>query len=119
MISGTCHCGAVSFQLHKQPEWLTECNCSICRRIGALWAHAEHREIKIICEEGATERYIWGDQSIAFHSCKVCGCTSHWENLQATETSRMAVNLRMSEPAAIAGIPIRHFDGAESWTFLD
>ena len=119
MIKGKCHCGAVSFQLNKQPEWLTECNCSICRRIGGLWAHAEINKISIDCEDDATLRYIRGDKSIAFHSCKTCGCTTHWENLQAQESNRMAVNLRMADPDEISGIPIRHFDGAESWAYLD
>ena len=31
----------------------------------------------------------------------------------------MAVNMRMAEPAAIAGIPVRHFDGADTWAYLD
>ena len=31
----------------------------------------------------------------------------------------MAVNLAMAAPDQIADIPVRHFDGAESWRFLD
>ena len=34
-------------------------------------------------------------------------------------TDRVAVNARMMEPAEIEGIRIRHFDGAERWTYLD
>lgn len=119
MKTGSCHCGAVSFQLNINPEWLTECNCSICRRIGGLWAHAETRDVRINCDENATISYVWGDKSIAFKSCSRCGCTTHWENLQAEQSARMAVNMRMADPAEIAGIPVRHFDGADSWTWLD
>lgn len=119
MISGTCHCGAVSFQLATTPQWLTRCNCSICRRLGALWAHAEISEITIVCEDEATLRYSWGDHSLAFHTCRTCGCTTHWENLEPDKTSHMAVNCLMADPDEIATFRIRHFDGADTWKYLD
>jgi hypothetical protein len=55
-------------------------------------------------------------KSLAFHSCRTCGCTTHWEGQR---DSRMAVNCRMADPAAIAALRIRRFDGADSWAFLD
>ena len=39
---------AVAFELAKTPGWLTTCNCSICRRIGAMWAHADASEVKLV-----------------------------------------------------------------------
>jgi hypothetical protein len=119
VINGKCHCGAVSFQFQPTPEWLTQCNCSICRRLGGLWAHAAVNEIIIEAKPDATSRYIWGDKSIAFHSCRTCGCSTHWENLDQEDLSRMAVNMRLAEPADIESILIRRFDGADSWEFLD
>ena len=64
-------------------------------------------------------RYVWGDETLAFVSCKACGCTTHWESLDQETSPRMAVNCAMAEPADIAGLRIRHFDGAESWRYLD
>lgn len=120
MIRGSCHCGAVSFELAADPKWLTECNCSICRRLGTLWAHATIDDIKITCREGATLAYVWGDQMLAFHTCKTCGCTTHWENLHPEgPDTRMAVNGRMADPADVRDLPVRRFDGAETWQFLD
>jgi hypothetical protein len=119
VISGSCHCGAVSFTLRKEPEWLTQCNCSICRRIGGLWAHADVEEIQVVHDPEATIRYVWGDRLLAYHTCRTCGCTTHWENLGRDGSSRMAVNCRMSDPARISSIRVRCFDGADSWTYLD
>lgn len=119
MINGSCHCGAVTFSLDADPEWLTECNCSICRRIGALWAYATAAEIRISRPDGGTIAYTWGDKTLAFHTCRVCGCTTHWENLDRRPGARMAVNARMADPADIVHIRVRHFDGAETWTYLD
>ena len=67
----------------------------------------------------ATLAYVWGDKSIAFRTCRNCGCTTHWERLDPEPNSRMAVNCRMADPGQIAGLRIRHFDGADTWSYLD
>ncbi len=101
------------------PKWLVSCNCSVCTRLGALWAHAESTEIQLHYEAGATIAYSWGDKTLAFHSCKVCGCTTHWENLDLTKHTRMAVNFRMCPSGDIADFRVRKLDGANTWKFLD
>ena len=119
MIKGNCHCGAISFELDAELEWLTECNCSICRKLGTIWAHARIDRIFIQKTEGATTSYRWGDENLAFHTCKTCGCTTHWENLQPQSDSVMAVNVRLADPEQISHLRIRRFDGADSWQYLD
>ena len=116
MIIGSCHCGAVRFELAKRPEWLTACNCSVCRRLGALWAYGDTSEVTLVRAPDATIGYVWGDRTLAFHICRTCGCPTHWEGLRG---SRMGVNCRMADPAAIAPLRIRRLDGADSWTWLD
>jgi hypothetical protein len=119
MIVGWCHCGAVRFELARTPEWLTACNCSVCRRLGALWAYGDASEVRLIGKPDATSGYVWGDRSLAFHSCRTCGCTTHWQSLQPDRSTRMGVNCRLADPEVIASLPIRRFDGADSWVFLD
>jgi hypothetical protein len=119
MIKGSCHCGAVSFMAPRKPDWLTDCNCSICRRIGAKWAHFTRREVEIEAPEDGTIAYLQGDRTLVTHSCKQCGCTTHWLGVDEDPEGRMAVNFRMCEPSDIDDIPVRHFDGADTWKFLD
>lgn len=119
MIEGSCHCGAVQFEVHKPLEWITECNCSACRKLGTIWAHADESEIVLKHEEGATISYVWGDKTLAFHSCGTCGCTTHWLGLDKAAGTRMAVNIRLADPADIKDLRLRHFDGADSWDYLD
>lgn len=119
MLKGNCHCGAISFELDAELEWLTECNCSICRRLGTIWAHARIDQISIHKPEGSTTSYRWGDENLAFHTCKTCGCTTHWENLQPQDDSVMAVNVRLVDPVQTSDLRIRRFDGADSWQYLD
>lgn len=116
MTKGSCHCGAVTFELHEKPEFLLECNCSICRRLSTHWAYSQKIGITLNAPEGSTHAYVWGDKELAFHSCKVCGCTTHWA---AVDGSRFAVNCKLADAGSLSDIPIRHFDGADSWAFLD
>lgn len=108
------------WQYGGRPAYLTSCNCSVCRRYGALWAYGTTDTIRLLCPPGATVPYVQGDRSLAFHHCRTCGCVSHWAALDSEGgTWRVAVNMRMADPAVLAGLRIRHFDGADSWTFLD
>ena len=118
-IKGTCHCGAVSYEMTSQPRFAVACNCSICRRLGTVWGHGSGENIKISCEPGATISYSHGDKDLAFHTCKVCGSTTHWEGVQGDAKGRMAINLTLADPGTIEKIGKRHFDGADTWTFLD
>jgi hypothetical protein len=76
-------------------------------------------EVTIECSDDATLAYVWGDKTLAFYTCRTCGCTTHWLSLRPDEISRMAVNCRMAAPEETAEIRARHFDGAETWTYLD
>jgi hypothetical protein len=48
-----------------------------------------------------------------------CGCLTHSESIEKDADSRIAVNTRMLRPENVAGIPIRVFDGADTWRYLD
>ncbi len=118
MIEGACHCGAVRFALRSRPDWLSTCNCSLCRRIGGLWAAADTSDVTIDCAPDALNAYVQGDRTLAMQSCRTCGCTTHYTPTDPAVT-RMKVNLAMADPQAIAGFRIRHFDGANTWRYLD
>ena len=115
-ISGSCHCGAVTFEVDPNGRFLVQCNCSICRRLATLWLHAPPAKATVNAPEGSTIAYRWGDKGIAFHTCKTCGCTTHWAG---TSGDQLAVNMRLAAPADIDALQIRRFDGADTWEFLD
>ncbi|MEM8662956.1 MAG: GFA family protein [Pseudomonadota bacterium] len=117
-VEGVCHCGAVSYRVNAEPAQATVCNCSICRRLGAVWIYAPGSDVAIDAAPDATLRYTHGEANIAFHTCRTCGATTHWENLREGPSARMAVNLSLADPKVAASIPVRHFDGADTWTFL-
>ena len=117
MIEGSCHCGSVRWRLAALPESATACSCTACRRYGALWAYGYEGEDITIA--GETTAYVRGD-SLSFNFCPSCGGLACWRALKANEEGRrrIAVNLRMSDPGPIADIPVKHFDGLDSWEAL-
>ena len=44
---GSCHCGRVTFEVEAEIKSVTECNCSMCKRKGALYQPAEVEQFKI------------------------------------------------------------------------
>lgn len=117
MIEGSCLCGAVRWTFEGVPDGATACNCTADRRYGALWAYDyEDEGIRI---SGATSSYRRGDH-LAFHFCPTCGCIAYWRTIALDEQGRrrIAVNLRLAEPEAVAAIPIDHFEGLVSFEDL-
>jgi hypothetical protein len=110
MLIGTCHCGQVSWTYKDPLESATACNCTSCRRWGALWAYGYEGEG--VTMTGRTQAYVRGP-NLEYHFCPTCGAMAAWRALQQQGDGqrRMAVNLRLTEPDLVAHLPIDHFEG--------
>jgi hypothetical protein len=111
MIEASCHCGAVRFEVETAPDEVTDCNCSICRRSGVLWAYYEAPQVRFAADNGPTDIYMWRYRMLEFHRCRTCGCVTHWAAVDRNYT-RMGVNARLMAPEVLAAAPVNHFDGA-------
>ncbi len=116
MTVASCHCGAVAIAV-ADPTEVTDCNCSICRRYGVLWAYCRPDQATFVAT-GPTDRYLWDDRSIAFHRCAHCGCVTHWSAV-APERQRMGVNARLMPPEVLGRARVRRLDGAVTERYLD
>jgi len=119
MIEAACHCGAARLAVARAPRRLTDCNCSICRRYGALWAYYKASEVRLRYRRRDVETYAWGDRMLRFVRCRSCGSVLHWEAAKDPRADRIGVNARNFGPAVIAKVRVRRLDGAKSWKFLD
>ena len=118
MIEGACLCRAVRWSFSELPESATACNCTACRRYGALWAYDyEDEGIRV---SGPTRVYARGNRSLGFHFCVDCGCVAYWRALAPGKDGRrrIGVNLRLAEPRAVGTIPLERFDGLDSFDGL-
>jgi hypothetical protein len=121
MITGSCHCGAAHWRFDGQIADATICNCTACRRYGALWAYGyDGEEVRVEAPSNGLTSYAWGSRSLSFNFCRVCGNLVSWRGLRPEENgkTRIAVNLRLAEPEVIAHIPLQRFDGLHSFEDL-
>jgi hypothetical protein len=111
-VKGSCHCGAVRLEFPKPREAVNECQCSICRRYGALWAYFHPDQVTITLADPATSQatYIWNERIIAFVRCVHCGCLTHWAPLP-NKRDKMGVNCRVLERADLDRLPRRLSEG--------
>ncbi|WP_374471067.1 GFA family protein [Phenylobacterium sp.] len=121
MLEGSCHCGAAGWSLSGDPGSITACNCTLCRRYGALWAYDyEGERIAIRGAPAAYRRPGKADPALEMLFCPACACVLSWRGLrlEADGRRRMAVNLRLAPPDAVADLPIDHFDGLDTFEDL-
>ena len=117
-VTASCHCGAIRLEVEVAPETVTDCNCSICRRYGVLWAYYRPVQVQIVAPKDATDVYMWDDRSIVFHRCRVCGCVTHWAPVDRAR-DRMGVNARLMPLVVVAAARVRKLDGAVTERYLD
>ena len=117
-IDASCHCGAIHLDIAAAPATVTDCNCSICRRYGVLWAYYSPHDVRIVAAPDATDVYMWDDRAIEFHRCKTCGCVTHWAPVDRT-ADRMGVNARLMDLHVVAAARLRKLDGAVTEKYVD
>jgi len=112
MLTGSCHCGAVRVTIPRKPRSVTDCNCSICRRYGVLWAYYRAPAVQVEAKRGATESYSWGRKALKFVRCAKCGCVMCWQRIKPIKKSWMGVNFRNFGLDVLTSVRIRPLDGA-------
>ena len=108
-MRGACHCGAVSINVPASPDYLNQCNCTLCTKLGALWGYYSPDQVEI---EGARRAYQRADAdppTIIAHFCEQCGATIDWSPVDPA-SHRMGVNMRLFEPADLHGVEVRYGD---------
>jgi hypothetical protein len=115
MLTATCHCGACSVTIPRKPRTVTDCNCSICRRYGVLWAYYKAGSVTIAVKRGATESYVWGRKKLKFVRCAACGCVLCWQRVKGDPARTMGVNARNLPLEVLETLRITRLDGAHEF----
>jgi hypothetical protein len=121
MLTGACHCGACHWTFDGDPGPATACNCTLCRRYGALWVYDyEGERISVLGATASYSRTDKPDPSLEILFCPTCAGVLCWRGLRLDPEGRrrIAVNVRLAEPDAVADLPIERFDGLETFNDL-
>ena len=108
----SCHCGAVVLEL-ELPDGIVDprrCNCSICRRKGAIAASVPLAGLRVIRGQELMSLYQFNTLTARHFFCSVCGVyTHHQRRSTPTEYSYNVACLDGVDPFEIA--EIRNVDG--------
>ncbi len=127
MIRAACHCGAVRFSVAPAPAWVMDCNCSLCRRYGALWTYTKlampnlATEATLLQGRADLTDYVWGPRQSSAWRCRQCGCATHGTVVGQAETI-LAINARLFvdfDPASVALVRTDNAHTGWFWTRPD
>ena len=108
----SCHCGSVAFELDL-PDGLIDvrrCDCSLCRRRGAIVASIPLSGIKILKGEKLLKLYQFNTRTAKHYFCSNCGIYTHHQ--RRSNPAQYGFNVSCLEginPLKIQGISI--YDG--------
>ncbi len=115
MLTLSCLCGGVRVEVSKRPDYINECNCTLCSKAGARWAYFHPSEVAI---EGPTKGYSRTDKddpAAEIHFCANCGSVTHFvltpSAIAKFGGGHMGVNMRLADEQDLAGIELRFPDG--------
>jgi hypothetical protein len=112
---GTCHCGAVEFEVDL-PHGLQElwrCSCSLCRRKGAVVASVPLEGLRVVRGADKLSLYQWNTRTAKHYFCSICGIyTHHQRRSNPKQFSFNVACLEGVDPFALGEIPV--IDGTKS-----
>jgi hypothetical protein len=115
MIKLSCHCGQVRVEVRERPDYIHECNCSLCGKTGARWAYFHPSAVTVEGEAGRYRRSDKADPAAEVRFCAGCGSTTHFRLTESAVAkfgdTLMGVNMRLADEKDLAGIELRYPDG--------
>lgn len=119
MLKLSCLCGQANIEIGKKPDYINECNCTLCSKSGARWGYFHPSDVDI---QGTTQGYSRSDKAdpnAQIHFCQTCGATPHFilteSAISKFGNSLMGVNMWLADESALAGIELRYPDG-RAWS---
>ena len=109
-VRGSCHCGAVRFEITSDFEELTMCDCSMCRRRNALMVKVHESAFTLLAGAGQLRRYQFHTRTAQHFFCGTCGIYPF--HRKRVTPDFYGVNVHCLENFDARGIPVRATPGA-------
>lgn len=107
---GSCHCGRVSFEVQARIDHVVDCNCSLCRRKGALWHAVPETGLRILAGEEELALYQFLTHTAKHYFCRHCGVSTF--SRPRINPKMWVVNVRCIDGIDPSALPRQPFDGA-------
>lgn len=109
--TGSCHCGAVQFEVETGLDGLIECNCSHCYRKGFVLAFAPRANFRLISGKEVLVGYHFNEHKIDHRFCRTCGVQGFGFGRMPDGSETVAVNVRALTDVEPWTWSAQHVDG--------
>lgn len=109
MLAGSCHCGAVRFQVEAEIVELTTCDCSLCVKKNAVMAKVHESALTITSGEDALSLYRWNTGVARHYFCSRCGIYTFHRKRAAPD--HFGVNVFCLDGFDPSSAPVRATEG--------
>ena len=107
---GSCHCGAVRFEVETDFPELTMCDCSICKRKNALMVKVHESCFKLLSGSESLSEYQFHTKTARHFFCKICGIYPF--HRKRVTPDNFGINVHCLGGVDLEGIPVRHAVGS-------
>ena len=108
---GSCHCGAVRYEVTADFTESMRCNCSHCKRKGFLLAFVPVDAFVLLTGKDDQTTYHFNKHHIDHKFCKTCGVQSFAYGGDGNGNYMYAINLNCLEDFDSYGLPMKDVDG--------
>lgn len=110
IYKGSCHCGQIAFEAEGEFKRVTECNCSICSKRGALHWPVSPENFRLLTSHPPAT-YTFNTHRVRHRFCPSCGCALYAERTEPPAKQLILVNARSLDGVDLSRMEIGHFDG--------
>lgn len=107
---GSCHCGQVRFEADLELDHVRVCDCSICRRRGALLHRVAEDQLRLITPLDELSVYTFHTHTARDYFCPRCGILPFRRPRTAPE--QWSINVRCLEGVDLDAIPVERLHGS-------
>lgn len=119
--TGSCHCRGTRFEVDVDIDHVRVCDCSICRRRGALIHRVPESAVRMLTPLEDLTLYRWHTLTAEDYFCPICGIlpfrrprtrTSSEAEQGMEPFTGWAINVRCLEGVEVDNIPIKRVFGS-------
>ncbi len=107
---GSCHCGAIQFEIETDFPELTTCDCSICRRKNALMVKVHESHFRLVAGAERLTEYRFHTMTARHFFCNRCGIYPF--HRKRVSPDYFGINVFCLDGFDPSGIPVRQTAGA-------
>ncbi len=109
--SGSCQCGAIAYEVHADLDTTFTCNCSRCKRLGAVLTFVPIEDFNLL-KDGPVTEYLFNKMVVHHRFCPTCGVESYALGKGPEGMDMVAINVNCLEAIDPRALNSRHIDGA-------